>query len=197
MFPPNRFAARTGSEDCRSARQGEVAWLAVVIVGGLLGRRTLGATGLERRETARHLDVCRQLPLTSGWLRPAAVEEELTDPTARQGVNDEDRATGMRQSADERLAYRPAELAALVGLSTKAIYRAIERGELQAARVANGSRLLVPAAATGSGWNPIRRHLDAPGSLVGGFSREMWPTPSGGPRSARGRFTREVGSSGR
>jgi excisionase family DNA binding protein len=91
---------------------------------------------------------CRRLPLTSGWLRPVAVEEELTDPTARQGVNDEDRATGMRQSADERLAYRPAELAALVGLSTKAIYRAIERGELQAARVANGSRLLVPAAAT-------------------------------------------------
>ena len=48
---------------------------------------------------------------------------------------------------EERLAYRPAELAAMVGLSAKAIYRAIERGELEAARVANGSRLLVPAAA--------------------------------------------------
>jgi excisionase family DNA binding protein len=49
--------------------------------------------------------------------------------------------------ANRRLAYRPAELAAMVGLSAKAIYRAIERGELEAARVANGSRLLVPAAA--------------------------------------------------
>ncbi|MEK6273160.1 MAG: helix-turn-helix domain-containing protein [Actinomycetota bacterium] len=48
---------------------------------------------------------------------------------------------------DGRLAYRPAELAAMVGLSAKAIYRAIERGELEAAKVANGSRLLIPAAA--------------------------------------------------
>lgn len=47
--------------------------------------------------------------------------------------------------AGKRLAYRPAELAALVGLSAKAIYRAIGRGELRAARVANGSRLLIPA----------------------------------------------------
>jgi excisionase family DNA binding protein len=47
--------------------------------------------------------------------------------------------------AGERLAYRPAELAALVGLSAKAIYRAIGRGELRAARIANGSRLLIPA----------------------------------------------------
>lgn len=45
-----------------------------------------------------------------------------------------------------RLAYRPAELAGLVGLSCKAIYRAIERGELRAARVAAGSRLLIPVA---------------------------------------------------
>jgi excisionase family DNA binding protein len=44
-----------------------------------------------------------------------------------------------------RLAYRPAELAAMVGLSTKAIYRAVERGELEAARVANGTRLLIRA----------------------------------------------------
>jgi excisionase family DNA binding protein len=47
----------------------------------------------------------------------------------------------------ERLAYRPAELAAMVGLSAKAIYRAIARGELRAAKVANGSRLLIPADA--------------------------------------------------
>jgi excisionase family DNA binding protein len=33
----------------------------------------------------------------------------------------------------------------MVGLSAKAIYRAIERGELRAAKVANGSRLLIPA----------------------------------------------------
>ena len=49
--------------------------------------------------------------------------------------------------AAERLAYRPAELAAMVGLSAKAIYRAIERGELRAAKIANGSRLLIPAEA--------------------------------------------------
>jgi excisionase family DNA binding protein len=46
--------------------------------------------------------------------------------------------------AGERLAYRPAELAALVGLSAKAIYRAIGGGELRAAKIANGSRLLIP-----------------------------------------------------
>jgi hypothetical protein len=45
----------------------------------------------------------------------------------------------------ERLAYRPVELAGMVGLSTKAIYRAVERGELEAAKVANGTRLLIPA----------------------------------------------------
>ena len=45
---------------------------------------------------------------------------------------------------DGRLAYRPAELADSVGLSAKAVYRAISRGELRAARVANGTRLLIP-----------------------------------------------------
>ena len=33
----------------------------------------------------------------------------------------------------------------MVGMSAKAIYRAIERGELRAARVSNGTRLLIPA----------------------------------------------------
>lgn len=47
---------------------------------------------------------------------------------------------------DGRLAYRPAELAQMVGVSSKTIYRAIERGELAAARVSNGTRLLIPAA---------------------------------------------------
>lgn len=45
----------------------------------------------------------------------------------------------------ERLAYSPAEVAAAFGLSRRAIYRAIASGELRAARVCRGSRLLVPA----------------------------------------------------
>ena len=32
----------------------------------------------------------------------------------------------------------------MVGMSAKAIYRAIERGELRAATVSNGTRLLIP-----------------------------------------------------
>jgi excisionase family DNA binding protein len=43
--------------------------------------------------------------------------------------------------AADRIAYSPAELADLVGLSRKAIYRAIERGELRASRVANRLRI--------------------------------------------------------
>lgn len=39
-----------------------------------------------------------------------------------------------KRLVEQRLAYRPAELAAMVGLSAKAIYRAIERGELAAGR---------------------------------------------------------------
>jgi hypothetical protein len=35
----------------------------------------------------------------------------------------------------------------MVGLSAKAIYRAIHRAELGAARVANGTRLLIPVTA--------------------------------------------------
>ena len=49
------------------------------------------------------------------------------------------------ESEVQRLAYSPAEVAAAFGLSRKAIYRAIASGELQAARVCCGSRLLVPA----------------------------------------------------
>jgi excisionase family DNA binding protein len=44
----------------------------------------------------------------------------------------------------ERLAYSPAEVATAFGLSRKAIYRAIAAGELRAARVCSGSRLMVP-----------------------------------------------------
>src|SRR3954454_4822553 len=72
----------------------------------------------------------------------------MTDSNLKRDVKGKERGTAVRQAVDERLAYRPAELAALVGLSTKAIYRAIERGELHAVKVANGWRLLVPAAAT-------------------------------------------------
>jgi excisionase family DNA binding protein len=43
----------------------------------------------------------------------------------------------------ERLAYSPAEVAAACGLSRKAIYRAIENGELRAAKVCRGRRLLI------------------------------------------------------
>ena len=58
-----------------------------------------------------------------------------------------DDVKSLYSSSPERLAYRPAELAAMVGLSAKAIYRAIGRGELHAAKIANGSRLLIPAEA--------------------------------------------------
>jgi excisionase family DNA binding protein len=45
----------------------------------------------------------------------------------------------------ERFAYSPAEVAAACGLSRKAIYRAIENGELRAAKVCRGRRLLITA----------------------------------------------------
>jgi excisionase family DNA binding protein len=74
-----------------------------------------------------------------------------------------------------RLAYRPAELAAMVGLSTKAIYRAVERGELEAAKVANGTRLLIRADSAES-W--LVRNSVVP--------RAAQPPPaSRSPRSAR------------
>jgi excisionase family DNA binding protein len=44
-----------------------------------------------------------------------------------------------------RIAYSPAEVALAVGLSRKAIYRAIASGELRAARVCGKSRLMIPA----------------------------------------------------
>jgi excisionase family DNA binding protein len=56
----------------------------------------------------------------------------------------------------ERLAYTPRELAAAFGLSRKAIYRAIASGELAAARVCCGSRLLVPVEEARA-W--VGRHL--------------------------------------
>jgi excisionase family DNA binding protein len=59
----------------------------------------------------------------------------------------------------ERLAYSPAEVAAAFGLSRRAIYRAIATGELRAARVCAGSRLLVPADEA-QAW--VDRNLMAP-----------------------------------
>jgi excisionase family DNA binding protein len=61
----------------------------------------------------------------------------------------------------ERLAYTPAEIATAAGLSRKAIYRAIENGELRAAKVCNGSRLLIPSEAARE-W--IDRNLVTPRS---------------------------------
>jgi len=51
----------------------------------------------------------------------------------------------MKESLREAAFLRPAEAAELAGLSTRAIYRAIERGELRAARLC--SRLRIPRAA--------------------------------------------------
>jgi excisionase family DNA binding protein len=51
------------------------------------------------------------------------------------------------RTGPHRLAYTPAEIAAPAGLSRKAIYRAIENGELRAAKVCSGSRLLIPSEA--------------------------------------------------
>jgi excisionase family DNA binding protein len=44
-------------------------------------------------------------------------------------------------SPNDRIAYSPAEVALLVGLSRKAVYRAIERGDLAASRVASRLRI--------------------------------------------------------
>jgi excisionase family DNA binding protein len=46
---------------------------------------------------------------------------------------------------EEAMFLRPAEAAALAGLSIRAIYRAVQRGELEAARLC--SRLRIPRAA--------------------------------------------------
>jgi excisionase family DNA binding protein len=51
----------------------------------------------------------------------------------------------VRPNLREAAFLRPAEAAELTGLSTRAIYRAIERGELRAARLC--SRLRIPRAA--------------------------------------------------
>lgn len=78
--------------------------------------------------------------------------------------------TGSRANANgaRRLAYTPAELAAAAGLSRKAIYRAIENGELQAAKVCSGSRLLIPSEAA-TEW--IDRNLVNPRATRRGHHR--------------------------
>lgn len=83
----------------------------------------------------------------------------------------------------ERLAYTPAEIAAAAGLSRKAIYRAIENGELRAAKVCNGSRLLIPREAARE-W--IERNLVSP--------RTVTPTRHGplGPERRPGRVLGEA-----
>jgi excisionase family DNA binding protein len=53
--------------------------------------------------------------------------------------------SAMKGNLRDAAFLRPAEAAELTGLSTRAIYRAIERGELRAARLC--SRLRIPRAA--------------------------------------------------
>jgi excisionase family DNA binding protein len=72
-----------------------------------------------------------------------------------------------------RLAYSPAEVAAAFGLSRRAIYRAIASGELRAARVCCGSRLVVPADEA-QAW--VERNLLKPAHL----RAPRPPGPSGG-----------------
>lgn len=71
--------------------------------------------------------------------------------------------TGTDSHEQGRMAYTPAELASLFGLSRRAIYRAIANGEPRAARVCSGSRLLVPAAEV-SAW--MERNLMEPRTSV-------------------------------
>ena len=71
---------------------------------------------------------------------------------------------------------RPAEAAELTGLSTRAIYRAIERGELRAARLC--SRLRIPRAAFDewieqSSVRPSERPVERPDA----YSPEPPPVP--------------------
>jgi excisionase family DNA binding protein len=76
----------------------------------------------------------------------------------------------------DRLAYTPAEIAAAAGLSRKAIYRAIENGELRAAKVCSGSRLLIPSEAARE-W--IDGNLVTPRGALGSDRR-----PEASPRRA-------------
>jgi excisionase family DNA binding protein len=76
----------------------------------------------------------------------------------------------------ERLAFTPAEIAAAAGLSRKAIYRAIQTGELRGARVCSGSRLLIPADAARD-W--IELHIVMPRKPTSP------PQPDGRPRPDR------------
>lgn len=99
---------------------------------------------------------------------PCGVVEDHDE--SRHGIDRE-------RPAERRLAYRPAELAAMVGLSAKAIYRAIERGELRAAKVSNGSRLLIPVG-------EAEEWLDR--SLVEIEPSPSLPAPSRRPRRRNG-----------
>lgn len=75
----------------------------------------------------------------------------------------------------EPMFLRPREAAALAGLSTRAIYRAIDRGELRAVRLC--SRLRIPRDAFDA-WIAVAMQRSA-AALVGSVSIEN------GARSAR------------
>lgn len=55
----------------------------------------------------------------------------------------------------------------MVGLSAKAIYRAIHRGELGSSRVANGTRLLIPVGAAVAWLEESGAESAAPQRLAG------------------------------
>ena len=81
----------------------------------------------------------------------------------------------------ERMAYTPAELGAALGLSRKAIYKAIGSGELRAARICDGSRLVIPLDAA-SDWIEHNAVTVAPVPLPGiprPARRRIAPRPLG------------------
>ena len=66
-------------------------------------------------------------------------------------------------SDDQRVTYSAEQFAAIVGVSTQAVYRAIERGEIPAFRI--GDRRLIPKRVLddliASAWNlPDRGNKD-------------------------------------
>ncbi len=168
---PRRCAATSRPRARRTGRSDLGSWSGRASAGG---RRHDGRTQSSAETTPLLGRFRAATHLRGTGISRSRFAEQMTDSNLRQ---DGKRKRGVRQPADERLAYRPAELAALVGLSTKAIYRAIERGELKRSRwrMARGSWFRRPPRR--SGWRPMRWRLDALRSDVGGLGRARWADP--------------------